>query len=120
MSICEKCNGTGIVLPGKFKTWWLSFFYGYDKDYIAYRYQKQCDCKEKDTNKLIFPEKVMVAVGPMIFCPKCSDEEFKDVITAEMGTFTKQPLCYWVDPQNLKYTTWLKKYQGEFEDGVVH
>jgi hypothetical protein len=56
MSICEKCNETGTVLPGKFKTWWLSFFYGYDKDYIAYRYQKQCDCKEKDTNKLIFPE----------------------------------------------------------------
>jgi len=54
-------------------------------------------------------KKEMVAVGPMIFCPKCSDEEFKDVITAD-----------WVDPQNLKYTTWLKKYQGEFEDGVVH
>jgi len=34
-------------------------------------------------------EKVMVAVGPMIFCPKCSDEEFKDVITAEMGDFYK-------------------------------
>jgi hypothetical protein len=58
-------------------------------------------------------EKEMVSIGPMIFCKKCSDEEFKDVITAEMGTFIKQPLCYWVDPQNPKYSKWLKEYQGE-------
>ena len=52
----------------------------------------------------------MVSIGPMIFCKKCSDEEFGGIITAEMGTFLKQPLCYWVDSQSPKYTKWLSKY----------
>jgi hypothetical protein len=65
-------------------------------------------------------EKEMVAIGPMIFCPKCFDEEFKDVMTDSLGgKFSSPALCYWVDSQS-KYFDWLKKYQGEFEDGVVH
>jgi hypothetical protein len=46
MNSCEKCNGAGVILPGKFKVWWLSFFYGYDKDYIEFKYQEKCDCRK--------------------------------------------------------------------------
>lgn len=58
MSICEKCNGTGIILPGKFKIWWLNFIYGYDKDYINFKYQEECDCTKTVTTDLNYGNRI--------------------------------------------------------------
>jgi hypothetical protein len=58
-------------------------------------------------------EKEMVSIGPMIFCPACSDQEFGKITKAEMGQFLKEPLCYWVDPHSSTYSKWLNKYSQE-------
>jgi hypothetical protein len=49
-------------------------------------------------------EKEMIAVGPMVFCTKCTVQEFS------IGIAQQQPE---VDPKCQSYQKWLKSYSGQ-------